>query len=65
MSTTKLNRREQRKHAQHFIDTLKGTAFPNSRRIYITGFTIGYSRSDARNPAKPDVNGRNEKQSAV
>ncbi|STE52781.1 thiamine biosynthesis protein ThiC [Escherichia coli] len=23
--------------AQHFIDTLEGTAFPNSKRIYITG----------------------------
>ncbi|KTG55786.1 thiC-associated domain protein, partial [Klebsiella pneumoniae] len=33
MSTTKLTRREQREHAQQFIDTLAGTAFPNSRRI--------------------------------
>lgn len=37
MSATKLNRREQRAQAQHFIDTLEGTAFPNSKRIYITG----------------------------
>lgn len=37
MSATKLTRREQRAHAQHFIDTLEGTAFPNSKRIYITG----------------------------
>nr|WP_097312455.1 phosphomethylpyrimidine synthase ThiC [Escherichia coli] len=37
MSATKLTRREQRARAQHFIDTLKGTAFPNSKRIYITG----------------------------
>ena len=37
MSVTKLTRREQRAQAQHFIDTLEGTAFPNSKRIYITG----------------------------
>ncbi|MDU2190312.1 MAG: phosphomethylpyrimidine synthase ThiC [Klebsiella pneumoniae] len=37
MSTTKLTRREQREHAQRFIDTLAGTAFPNSRRIYVHG----------------------------
>ena len=37
MSATKLTRREQRTQAQHFIDTLEGTAFPNSKRIYITG----------------------------
>ncbi|EMG4786359.1 TPA: phosphomethylpyrimidine synthase ThiC [Escherichia coli] len=37
MSATKLTRREQRAQAQHFIDTLEGTAFPNSKRIYITG----------------------------
>ncbi|XKK72396.1 hypothetical protein PSG09_20830 [Escherichia coli] len=36
MSATKLTR-EQRARAQHFIDTLEGTAFPNSKRIYITG----------------------------
>ena len=33
MSTTKLTRREQREHAQRFIDTLAGTAFPNSGRV--------------------------------
>ncbi|HCB4958036.1 phosphomethylpyrimidine synthase ThiC [Salmonella enterica] len=37
MSTTTLTRREQRAKAQHFIDTLEGTAFPESKRIYITG----------------------------
>src|SRR5690606_28467876 len=37
MSATKLTRREQRAQAQHFINTLEGTAFPNSKRIYITG----------------------------
>ncbi|EEV4361967.1 phosphomethylpyrimidine synthase ThiC [Escherichia coli] len=37
MSATKLTRREQRARAQHFIGTLEGTAFPNSKRIYITG----------------------------
>ena len=37
MAATKLARREQRARAQHFIDTLEGTAFPNSKRIYITG----------------------------
>ena len=41
MSATKLTRREQRAHAQHFIDTLEGTAFPNSKRIYITGTQPG------------------------
>ena len=47
MSTTKLTRREQREHAQHFIDTLEGTAFPNSKRIYITG-----SQADIRVPMR-------------
>ncbi|MGG7053868.1 hypothetical protein ACLM7F_24670, partial [Salmonella enterica subsp. enterica] len=32
MSTTTLTRREQRAKDQHFIDTLEGTAFPNSKR---------------------------------
>ena len=41
MSATKLTRREQRARAQHFIDTLEGTAFPNSKRIYITGTQPG------------------------
>ena len=47
MSTTKLTRREQREHAQRFIDTLEGTAFPNSTRIYITG-----SQADIRVPMR-------------
>ncbi len=47
MSTTKLTRREQREHAQRFIDTLEGTAFPNSRRIYIQG-----SQADIRVPMR-------------
>ena len=47
MSTTKLTRREQRAQAQHFIDTLEGTAFPNSKRIYITG-----SQADIRVPMR-------------
>jgi phosphomethylpyrimidine synthase len=33
--------------AQHFIDTLEGTAFPNSKRIYITG-----SQPDIRVPMR-------------
>lgn len=37
MSTTKPTRREQREQAQQFIHTLEGTAFPNSRRIYLQG----------------------------
>lgn len=47
MSTTTLTRREQRAKAQHFIDTLEGTAFPNSKRIYVTG-----SRHDIRVPMR-------------
>ncbi|KFC98603.1 phosphomethylpyrimidine synthase ThiC [Kluyvera ascorbata] len=39
--TTKPSRREQRAQAQRFIDTLEGTAFPNSQRIYITGSQPG------------------------
>ena len=46
MSTT-TSRREQRAQAQHFIDTLEGTAFPNSRRIYLTG-----SQPDIRVPMR-------------
>ncbi|RNM10159.1 phosphomethylpyrimidine synthase ThiC [Dickeya undicola] len=30
-------RREQRAAAQQFIDTLRGSTFPNSQRIYLTG----------------------------
>ncbi|AYN28040.1 phosphomethylpyrimidine synthase ThiC [Buttiauxella sp. 3AFRM03] len=43
----KSNRREQRAAAQHFINTLEGTAFPNSQRIYLTG-----SREDIRVPMR-------------
>ena len=46
-ATTKPSRREQRAQAQHFIDTLEGTAFPNSQRIYITG-----SQPDIRIPMR-------------
>jgi len=42
-----MTRREQRAHAQHFIDTLEGTAFPNSKRIYLTG-----SQEDIRVPMR-------------
>ena len=45
--TTKPSRREQRAQAQHFINTLEGTAFPESKRIYITG-----SRPDIRIPMR-------------
>jgi phosphomethylpyrimidine synthase len=45
--TTKPSRREQRAQAQHFIDTLEGTAFPESKRIYITG-----SKPDIRIPMR-------------
>ncbi len=37
----KTDRCEQCAQAQHFIDTLEGTAFPNSKRIYITGTQPG------------------------
>ena len=43
----KSNRREQRAEAQQFIAALQGTAFPNSRRIYLTG-----SRADLRVPMR-------------
>ena len=46
-ATTKPSRREQRAQAQHFIDTLEGTAFPESKRIYITG-----SQPDIRIPMR-------------
>ncbi|AJZ90800.1 phosphomethylpyrimidine synthase ThiC [Cedecea neteri] len=46
-SEKKSGRREQRAAAQHFINTLEGTAFPNSRRIYLTG-----SREDIRVPMR-------------
>ncbi|MGE9553441.1 phosphomethylpyrimidine synthase ThiC [Erwinia amylovora] len=49
MSTVdkKSTRREQRAEAQEFIDSLKGTAFPNSERIWLTG-----SRADIRVPMR-------------
>ena len=43
----KPSRREQRAAAQHFVDTLEGTAFPESRRIYLSG-----SRPDLRVPMR-------------
>ncbi len=46
-SATKPTRREQRAAAQHFINTLEGTTFPNSKRIYISG-----SQSDIRVPMR-------------
>lgn len=45
--TTKSSRREQRSSAQTFIDSLKGMAHPNSRRIFIEG-----SRADIRVPLR-------------
>ncbi len=44
---TPLFRREQRAEAQSFIDHLRGEAYPNSQRIYLTG-----SRSDIRVPMR-------------
>ncbi|WP_336769385.1 phosphomethylpyrimidine synthase ThiC [Pantoea endophytica] len=45
--SAKTSRREQRAQAQEFIDSLQGTAFPNSKRIWITG-----SRADIRVPMR-------------
>ncbi|MFQ1902728.1 phosphomethylpyrimidine synthase ThiC [Aeromonas veronii] len=45
--TNKSSRREQRSSAQAFIDSLKGMAHPNSRRIFIEG-----SRPDIRVPLR-------------
>ena len=45
--TVKSSRREQRSSAQAFIDSLKGMAHPNSRRIFIEG-----SRADIRVPLR-------------
>lgn len=45
--TAKSSRREQRSSAQAFIDSLKGMAHPNSRRIFIEG-----SRADVRVPLR-------------
>lgn len=48
MSDPKMSRREQRAQAQEFIDSLQsGSAFPQSRRIWITG-----SRKDIRVPMR-------------
>ncbi|WP_065648606.1 MULTISPECIES: phosphomethylpyrimidine synthase ThiC [Pantoea] len=47
MSAAKPSRREQRAQAQDFINSLQGTAFPNSQRIWITG-----SRADIRVPMR-------------
>ncbi|WP_416410597.1 phosphomethylpyrimidine synthase ThiC [Pantoea sp. App145] len=47
MSVAKTSRREQRAQAQEFIDSLQGTAFPNSQRIWITG-----NRDDIRVPMR-------------
>lgn len=47
MSVAKMSRREQRAQAQEFIDSLQGTAFPNSKRIWIIG-----SRADIRVPMR-------------
>lgn len=47
IATKKTHRREQRAAAQQFIDSLQGTAFPNSERIYLTG-----SRADIRVPMR-------------
>ncbi|WP_016943857.1 phosphomethylpyrimidine synthase ThiC [Dickeya zeae] len=44
---TPSGRREQRAAAQQFIDTLRGSTFPNSQRIYLTG-----SRPDIRVPMR-------------
>ncbi|MEQ4510685.1 MAG: phosphomethylpyrimidine synthase ThiC [Dickeya sp.] len=44
---TPSGRREQRAAAQQFIDTLRGSTFPNSQRIYLTG-----SRTDIRVPMR-------------
>ena len=46
-SATKPTRREQRAAAQQFINTLEGTTFPNSKRIYIQG-----PQSDIRVPMR-------------
>lgn len=51
MSDQKTTRREQRAQAQEFIDSLQsGSAFPKSRRIWITG-----SREDIRVPMREIV----------
>lgn len=47
IASKKNHRREQRAAAQQFIDSLQGTAFPHSERIYLTG-----SRADIRVPMR-------------
>lgn len=47
MSATKLTRREQRAQAQHFIDTLEGSAFPNSKTHLHHCHTTRRARADA------------------
>lgn len=47
MSAAKPSRREQRAQAQDFINSLQGTAFPSSQRIWISG-----SRADIRVPMR-------------
>ena len=46
-SVKRPSRREQRAEAQKFIDSLQGTAFPNSKRIWLVG-----SREDIRVPMR-------------
>ncbi|ASY78316.1 phosphomethylpyrimidine synthase ThiC [Pectobacterium polaris] len=46
-TASKSGRREQRAAAQQFIETLQGTAFPNSNRIYLAG-----SRDDIHVPMR-------------
>ncbi|MEQ9872724.1 phosphomethylpyrimidine synthase ThiC [Pectobacterium brasiliense] len=46
-TASKPGRREQRAAAQQFIETLQGTAFPNSKRIYLAG-----SRDDIHVPMR-------------
>lgn len=47
ISVKRPTRREQRAEAQKFIDSLQGTAFPNSKRIWLAG-----SREDIRVPMR-------------
>ncbi|AKC32319.1 thiamine biosynthesis protein ThiC [Candidatus Pantoea carbekii] len=47
MFVAKKSRRQKRAHAQKFIHSLRGIAFPNSKRIWITG-----SRLDIRVPMR-------------
>lgn len=46
-TTEKPDRRAQRDAARHFINTLEGTSYPSSQRIYLTG-----SREDIRVPVR-------------